>query len=166
MAVRADDQGGPLLAGATCGPVSSADSRDPATVFEEMLALALAYRAGALARPEYGLIYERCVPTFKAPEELVTLVWRCSGRVEDAVSPELAQRGSPIAIPGQVTRQFWATVHGPATLELRGFLGARAAAEGIWRATITRLVAATVPGTPLPEPAGGARAPYPGAIWR
>ncbi|HET9647703.1 MAG TPA: TetR/AcrR family transcriptional regulator [Microlunatus sp.] len=110
----------------------------------EILPLALAYRAGARARPEvYSLIYERCAPNFRAPEELVALLWRCNDRIGDAVTRALAQREITDRDPAQVTRQLWATVHGHAALELRGFLGPPAVAEQVWRATITSLVADT-----------------------
>jgi AcrR family transcriptional regulator len=113
---------------------------------EEILPLALAYRAGARARPEsYSLIYERCAPNFRPPEEAVALLWRCNTRVEDAVRRALALRGMPTRDAERITRGLWGTVHGHASLELRGMLGPPRRAEAVWRCTITAIVAATFP---------------------
>jgi AcrR family transcriptional regulator len=113
---------------------------------EEILPLALAYRAGARTRPEaYSLMYERCVPEFRPPDELVDLLWRCSARVENAVERGLASRGMRTRNAERITQGLWATVHGHASLELRGLLGPPRRAESVWRTTINAIVSATFP---------------------
>ncbi|MFT4217208.1 MAG: TetR-like C-terminal domain-containing protein [Micropruina sp.] len=113
---------------------------------DEILPLALAYRAAALARPEsYGLIYERSVPTYRPPEELLALMWRCMARVMDAVRRALALRDLDVRAAERITKGLWATVHGHAALELRGLLGSPRAAERIWRESILARVAQTFP---------------------
>jgi len=118
---------------------------------QEIWPLALAYRAGALARPESFLLsYGRTGLQFPAPDEVVAQLWRCYERVFDAVRRGLDQRGLVDRDPHQITAGLWATVHGHASLELLGMLGPRAAAELVWRGTIESLVAATFPGPPVP----------------
>jgi len=118
---------------------------------QEIWPLALAYRAGALARPEsFMLSYGRTGLHFPAPDEVVAQLWRCYERVFDSVRRGLDQRGLGERDPHQITAGLWATVHGHASLELLGMLGPRAAAETVWRGTVESLVAATFPGPPLP----------------
>jgi len=113
---------------------------------EEILPLAFAYRAGARARPEaYSLMYERCVPEFRPPDELVALLWQCSARVQDAVERGLSSRGLRTRYAERITHGLWGTVHGHASLELRGLLGTPRQAESVWRTTINAIVSATFP---------------------
>ena len=113
---------------------------------EEIMPLALAFRAAARARPEaYSLMYERSVPAFQPPEEAIALLYRCSARVQDAVERALTQRGLPTDDAERITCGLWATVHGHSSLELRGLLGPPRAAEAVWRTTIPAIVAATFP---------------------
>jgi len=117
---------------------------------QEILPLALAYRAGALAHPDSFLLsFGRTGLRFEAADEVVAILWRCYARVLDAVQRALDQRGLGDRDAQQTTLGLWATVHGHASLELLGMLGPRAAAEEVWRDTIERLVAATFPGAPL-----------------
>ena len=118
---------------------------------QEILPLALAYRAGALAHPDsFQLSYGRTGLRFEAADEVVAILWRCYDRVLDAVERALDQRGLADRDPQQTTLGLWGTVHGHASLELLGSLGPPPAAEAVWRATITSLVAALFPGPPGP----------------
>lgn len=115
---------------------------------EEIVPLALAYRAGALASPAmYGLLMERAAPQFVPPPELLVYVWRSGARVQDAVERALRQRRLR-RDAGLITRQLWSVVHGHASLELKGMLGEPAAAEAQLRSTIETLVAGLLPGRP------------------
>ena len=102
----------------------------------EILALALAYRQGALEHPElYGLMFERAVPAFCPDDDDIAYAMRSLARVEDAVTRALRERRRR-RDPHQVTLQLWAVVHGLASLELRGALGDPATAEASWRDTV------------------------------
>lgn len=111
----------------------------------EIIALALAYRQGALEQRDlYGLMFERAVPSFRPDEAEITYAMRSLGRVQQAVERAVVQYGSS-RDPGQTARQLWAVVHGLASLELRGVFGPPAHAEAVWRDTIAAVLAGLFP---------------------
>ena len=79
------------------------------------------------------------------PDELVELLWQCSSRVQDAVERGLSSRGMRTRYAERITHGLWGTVHGHASLELRGLLGPPRQAESVWRTTIHAIVSATFP---------------------
>jgi hypothetical protein len=88
----------------------------------EIMALALAYRRGALEQRElYGLMFERAVPSFRPDEQDIRYAMRSLDRVQDAVTRAIGPHRRS-RDPHTVTVRLWAVVHGLASLELRGAL--------------------------------------------
>lgn len=109
------------------------ESEDP---LEEITALALGYRRGALQHPHaYGL-FMGMVPGFHATQEDRDLATRSLRRVLAALTRFVDAGVFPDRDPQALGMQLWAQVHGLATLELQGHLGPRAHAEQRWREAI------------------------------
>lgn len=101
-----------------------------------------AYREQAVAEPVlYRLMCERLVPEFEPTYddrvEALRALDQLTARVEDCRAAGLLGDASL----DDLTRQWWAVLHGLATLEIRDFLGPPADADRHWAATLTALFA-------------------------
>ena len=117
------------------------DQDDP---IEEILTLALAYRAAALEKPKlYDLFFDTVRPGVSQADPLFALAYRSFERVLRVVRRGIASGVFPGRDEFELGRGLFALVHGLASLELRGVLGDDATAAGVWRqavrATLTGL---------------------------
>ncbi|HEY8718648.1 TetR/AcrR family transcriptional regulator [Pengzhenrongella sp.] len=127
---------------------------------EEILALALAYRAGAMAHPSlYGLLFPGSVPEFRSGRQDARYARRSFDRVRATVERGILAGTFPSRDPVATTVGLWAAVHGLASLELLGVLGADALAVPVWRETMRSLLTgfAAPPGVDRPLAASTVR---------
>lgn len=118
-----------------------AERADPVA---EIIDLALAYRAAALEKPKlYDLFFGTVGPGASSADPLFALVYRSFERVLRVIRRGIATGVFPGCEELDVGRCLFALVHGLASLELRGVLGAEGEATAIWRqavgATLTGL---------------------------
>jgi len=108
--------------------VSIAD--DP---LEELRELGLAYRRSALARPAlYRVMFGRDPVAAPSTEEDAAVARGTLERLSAAVGRAQAAGALPGEDPRPLTLQLWSLVHGLASLELLGALGAPSDAEAVW----------------------------------
>ena len=108
----------------------------------EVLDLALAYRAGALAEPNLYDLYLGgwSVADLCPTEDDLALARRSHDRVLDAVRrcADAGLLGGRDPVP--VTLELWALVHGLASLELHGFLRDGGSSQRLWRDAVAAML--------------------------
>jgi AcrR family transcriptional regulator len=102
----------------------------------DLLELGIAYRASAIARPDlYGVMFGRPVPEFVPDIDDAMLALGTLDHVRRVMHRIAAASQLPAGMDvEQATRASWARVHGLASLELTGGLGA--GGEPLWRAIL------------------------------
>ena len=119
---------------------------------DEILELALAYRAAAREKPQlYDLFFAMVSPRADRADPLFALVYRSFERVLTVVRRAVAAGVFPGRDEFGVGRHLFALVHGLASLELRGVLGDAPTAVNVWRQS----VGATLVGLQQPPAPGG-----------
>jgi AcrR family transcriptional regulator len=109
---------------------------------DELLDLALAYRAGALARPNaYELYLGLGGVKLPLTEQDRALAYASFTRVLDTLQRCVDQGRFPGRDPVAIGLQGWGLVHGLASLELRSCLGPPADAEARWRDAVEAIIA-------------------------
>jgi len=110
--------------------------------FAEIVELALGYRAAALEKPQlYDLFIGMVDPRVSRADPLAALVYRSFERVLRVIRRALAEGRFPGRSEFMVGRHLFATVHGLASLELRGILGDEPGATVVWRQSIAATLA-------------------------
>ncbi|HZC71866.1 MAG TPA: TetR/AcrR family transcriptional regulator [Jatrophihabitans sp.] len=111
----------------------------------EIVELAFAYRAGALAQRDlYGLYLERAVPTFCPSDEDVAYAVRAHLRARQAF--ERACADQPGVDPARATIQMWALLHGLCSLEIGGMLaGMDGDVEAVWQNAVNSMLRGLFP---------------------
>ncbi|BCJ48284.1 hypothetical protein GCM10010168_26440 [Actinoplanes ianthinogenes] len=121
----------------------------------EIVDLALGYRAAALAKPElYDLFFSLARAGSDRDDPLVRLVYRSFERVLRVIRRGVAEGVFPGRDEFGIGRHLFALVHGLASLELSGILGA-GRAPAVWRQSVEATLAGlrqppsgTAPGVP------------------
>jgi AcrR family transcriptional regulator len=116
---------------------------DPA---QDLFAACGAYRAQAVEEPAlYRLMCERLVPEFEPTCEDRVQAMRALGYLTERLE---ACRAAGLILDApldDLTRQWWAVLHGLAALEIRDFLGDRADADKHWAMTLAALLVGYAP---------------------
>jgi AcrR family transcriptional regulator len=109
------------------------DIPERADPIAEIVELALAYRAAALEKPNlYGVYFDEVRVNADINDPLFALVFRSFERVLRTIRRCVDAGMFPGRDEFAVGRLLFALVHGLASLELRGILGDRDTAPGIW----------------------------------
>lgn len=112
----------------------------------EVTALALAYRSGALSRPNaYALLMSTPPEVFEPGPDDRAISLESLERVVRALRRFASSGQLAACSPEEAGLQLWSLVHGLASLELRGVLGSGGPggpqAEAVWRSAIATHVA-------------------------
>ena len=122
---------------------AAARTGDPA---RDLIASCFAYRAQAVAEPTlYRLMCERLVPEFEPTCDDRIQAVRALQHLTDRLA-DCRTAGLIGEVPlDDLTRQWWAVIHGLAALEIRAVLGEAAEAARHWDMTLANLLRGYAP---------------------
>lgn len=108
---------------------------------DDLGALALAYRAAALAQPHlYGVMFACPFPEFEPSEADQRLALGTLERLRAVIRSHAEQGAFDGCDPDGLTLQLWGLAHGLASLELQGAFAEHPDPERLWRDAFTAIV--------------------------